>query len=137
MNEMEFKEKLSAAMAEPAVPPKLVDNTVKRVQTLLQGREAEKRLASDGALSAKEKTDLAADGVLGRLAGSGKLPLGADTAALKQQLLQNERFGQLTRQTPRSIAGGLENGELLKSMTQKPAKSAPTPPVKRPPTLGK
>ena len=135
MSEMEFKEKLSTAMAEPAVPPKLVDDTVKRVQTLLKGREAEKRLAAEETLSAKEKTSLAADGILGQLAGSGKLPLGADTVALKQQLLQNERFAQLMRQSPRSIAGGLESGELMKSMTQKPVKTAP--PVKRPPTLGK
>lgn len=135
MNEMEFKEKLTAAMAEPAAPPKLVDDTVARVQTLLQGREAEKRLAGDGALSAQEKADLAADGVLGRLAESGRLPLGADPQALKQQLLQKERFGELTQQSPRSIAGGLQDGTFLKNMTQKAPK--PTPPVKRPPTLGK
>ena len=135
MDEMEFKEKLSAAMAEPAAPPKLVDDTVRRVQTLLQGREAEKRLAEDAALSPKEKAGLAADGVLGRLAGSGRLPLEADTAALKQQLLQNERFGKLSQQTGRSLAGGLQNGELMKSITQEPAKQKP--PVKRPPTLGK
>ena len=135
MDEMEFKEKLTAAMVEPAAPPKLVDDTVARVQTLLQGREAKKRLASGDTLSAKEKADLAADGVLGRLAESGRLPLGADTAALKQQLLQNERFGKISQQSGRSIAGGLENGELIKKIAQKPAKPASS--VKRPPTLGK
>ena len=135
MDDRTWKERLTAAMAEPKAPPKLVDDTVARVQTLYKGQEAEKRLRQEKTLSEKDRAELAADGVLGRLARSGTLPLGADTAALKRQLLTNERFTQLSRQPGRSIVGGLENGELMKSMVQPSAK----PPAKaiQPPVLGK
>ena len=135
MDDLKFQKKLTAAMAEPAAPSELTDNTVKRVQTILRGREAEKRLAGSESLNAGEKAELAADGLLGRLAGKGKLPLGANTAAYREQLVQDERFQKLAQQPGRSIAGGLENGEFVKILTRKPAKT-PSP-AKKPPSLGR
>ena len=135
MDDLKFQKKLTAAMAEPAAPSELTDNTVKRVQTILRGREAEKRLAGSESLNAGEKAELAADGLLGRLAGKGKLPLGANTAAYREQLVQDERFQKLAQQPGRSLAGGLENGEFVKSLTRKPAKT-PSP-AKKPPSLGR
>ena len=132
---MEFKEKLAAAVAEPSPPQKLVDDTVARVKTLLRGREAEKSLAGEQEPAAAEKASLAADGVLGRLAGSGTLPLGVDTEKLKQQLLQNERFQNLVQRRGNSIADGLKDGTLLRDMTREIAK--PAAKVKKGPVLGK
>ena len=132
---MEFKEKLSAAMAEPSPPQKLVEDTVHRVQTLLRGREAEKRLSLRGEITPQEKLSLAADGVLGRLAESGTLPLGADTAELKQQLLHDERFAGLAQRTGSSIVGSLEGGTWVKEMTRETIQ--PVARTKKDPILGK
>ena len=132
---MDFKEKLAAAVAEPSPPQKLVDDTVARVQTLLRGREAEKRLTGDRELTASEKASLAADGILGRLAGSGTLPLGANTAKLKQQLLKNERFQDLAQRRGAAVVDELKDGTLLKKKTGEMKK--PAAKTKKGPALGK
>ena len=128
MDEKEFKNRLAEAMQEPSVPPDLVENTVKRVKTLEAGLMAERRLRN-GRVPPEERGPLLADSVLGRLARSGTLPLGADTGKLKNQLLHNERFRQLSQREPKAVLDALDNGKLAKRMFQKkaaaPAKTAP------------
>ena len=139
MKEMEFKEKLSAAMAEPAAPKKLVEQTVARVQTMLRGREAEERLAGNNEISQAHKVDLLADGLLGRLAQNGALPLGANVAELKNQLMQNRNFCAMSRSSPESLAAGLKNGSIISGLVQPQSHiSRPAPSVKKDvPSLGK
>ena len=118
MNEMEFKNKLSEAMAEPAVPPKLVEDTVARARTIVQGRREEERLCSGKDLSAENRAGLLADGILGRLAVDGALPLGADTAELKSQLLGSDAFGKMKEMPPDRMLAGLKNGSLITQLGQ-------------------
>ena len=112
MDELQFKEKLAEALHEPAVPPELVENTVARVRTMELGLKAEHHLRDDQALTAEERVTMLADCVLGRLARSGRLPLGADTKAMKAELMHNRRFLGLAEQDPKVILAGLDNGKL-------------------------
>ena len=137
MDKTTFKTKLTGALHEPSPPSGLVENTVARFKTMENGLAAKRRLAAEGTkLTPAERTALAAEGVLGQLAGNGTLPLGADTEALKKQLTKNERFITLTRGDPAKVAAGLDSGTLLSSITH--TDTPPEKPMqhrKREPTL--
>lgn len=134
MDEMEFRNRLVEALEEPAVPTALVENTVARVKTVERGMAAERRLKG-GYAPPGEQVSLLADSIIGRLARSGTLPLGADTRALKQQLLRSDRFQKLSGQDPKVILTGWDNGKLSGDMLHQPppAKTATKP---RGPSLG-
>ena len=140
MKEVEFKEKLAVAMAEPPAPKKLVEQTVARVQVMLRGRQAEERLTKGGELSQQERLDLLADGLLGRLAQDGTLPLGANSAEMKNQLLQNDAFRSVGRMNAASLAAGLKSGSILSTLGNPPPvnphRPSPTA-AKSGPALGK
>lgn len=129
MDEMEFKSRLAEALGEPAVPTALVENTVARVKTMERGAAAERRLRQAHAPPG-ERVSLLADSVLGRLARSGTLPLGADTGALKGQLLRNERFQKLSQQDARIVLSGWDKGKLSGDMLRE--SSPPAPKLHRP-----
>ena len=137
MDELQFKNKLTEALHEPPVPPDLVEKTVARVHTLEKGLAAERRLRDGQAPPGEERVSLLADSVLGRLARSGSLPLGADTAALKGQLLHNGNFLGLAQQDPKAVLAGWDRGGLTGDMLrEKPPAPAKTVPKPRGPSFG-
>ena len=128
MNDIGFKEKLNAALAEPPAPKKLVEDTVSRVQTMLRGKKAELQLREGGdAIPWEERSGLIADGIMGRLALSGTLPLGADTAALRQQLMDAPQFRKLEGRSNASVLGSFENGSLMEELTHGTAQNHQVP----------
>ena len=137
MNELQFKNKLAEALREPPAPPDLVEKTVARVRTLEKGLAAERRLRDGQAPPAEERMLLLADSILGRLARSGNLPLGADTQALKSQLLNNQQFQGLASKDPKAVLdvwdSGKLSGDILREKPPVPAKTVPKP---RGPSLG-
>ena len=137
MDELQFKNKLAEALREPPAPPDLVEKTVARVRTLEKGLAAERRLRGGQAPPGEERASLLADSVLGRLARSGSLPLGADTAALKGQLLRNRNFLGLAQQDPKAVLAGWDRGGLTGDMLrEKPPAPAKTVPKPRGPSFG-
>ena len=137
MNEDVLKKKLTAAMAEPPPPAKLVEDTVARVKMIQAGRAAEKRLKEEaGSLPASERAALASDGVLGWLAGKGILPLGSDAGKMKAQLLEDPHFRKLSEKDPLRVMSGLQDGTLLKDTFRGGEAQRETPPkMKRGPVL--
>lgn len=128
MNNTGFKEKLKTALAEPPAPEKLVEDTVSRVRTMMCGKKAELQLRESGdKMPWEERAGLIADSVLGRLALSGTLPLGADTAALHSQLMDAPRFQKLADRSVGSVLSGIENGSLMAELTHTAVQPAQTP----------
>ena len=131
MDELQFKNKLAEALREPSVPPDLVEKTVARVRTLEKGLAAERRLRDGQIPPGEERVSLLADSVLGRLARSGGLPLGADTEAVKGRLLHDRSFLGLTAKDPKAVLDVWDNeklgSEILHEKSTTPAKTMTKP----------
>lgn len=136
MNEQQIKEKLNAALHEPSPPTSLVENTVARVRTLERGLAAERRLRDGQAPPEEQRVSLLADSVMGRLARSGTIPLGADVEALKGQIMANKRFTEIARRDPGAFLAAWDSGKSLGELLRGKESTVKKTPQNRGPTVG-
>lgn len=119
MDEMTVKNRIIHAMDEPSVPERLVQSTIVRAQAVSAGRRAEERLErEEGKLSPEERTLLAAEGMIGRLALVSSLPEGVAVGQLTEQLASEPRFVRAVEKG--NVLARLKNGELLQTAIHQP-----------------
>lgn len=113
MNE-NFKRQLEIALCEPAPPEKLVECTIQRCQAVHRGRLAEERLAGEtDEIFSRERLELVADALLGRLSLQMELPHGLD----REWLLKQDAFCRVADGSAANILTELRQGRLLRRMT--------------------
>lgn len=114
------KEKVSRAVGEPKGAPKeLVESMVATVKAIVAGREAEKNLKALGDTAPPNTVrDLAAFAAVGRLAQNNRLPAGADTAKLADQMKALPAFEELTNRSPLDVQRDLETGRFTDDLTR-------------------
>ena len=117
MDKNSFKTQLEAALAEPAAPETLVEQTISRAKAVSMGREAEERLAADkGALSAEEQLALLAQGMIGRYAMHDALPKNVSPAQAAEQLAADPVFRRTAGAQPADALERLQSGRLLQEL---------------------
>lgn len=113
MNE-NFKRQLEIALCEPAPPEKLVESTIQRCQAVTCGRLAEERLVSEtDKTSSRERLELVADALLGRLSLQAELPRGLN----REWLLTQDAFCRAADGPAVNVLAELRQGTLLRRMT--------------------
>lgn len=113
MNEGRFKEKLTAAMAEPAAPQSLIRKTIVRIEAVRSGAAAEAALESRGeGISAAERRSLAAQSVVGRLMQSVAPPEGVTCEMMTKQLTESPAFQKLTEVPAERLLADLRHGRI-------------------------
>lgn len=117
MDELNIKEKIVNAMAEPPAPKALVEKTVVRVNAILSGRRAEQELQKLGnAPPGDTVRQLAATSVIGRLMQSIPPPERATPAELAESLLEQPQFRKLTDRPADQILHDLSSGKLNRAL---------------------
>lgn len=117
MDKNSFKTQLEAALAEPAAPETLVDETIRRAKAVSMGREAEERLAADkGAIPAEEQLALLAQGMIGRYAMHGALPKNVSPVQAAEQLAADPVFRRTAGAQPADALERLQSGKLLQEL---------------------
>lgn len=117
MDEKTFREELSSLYAAPAAPEKLVSETIRRAQAVSMGRDAEERLAQEGAaLPQEEQRTLLAQGMIGRYAMHGALPAGVSPQQAAEQLAGQEAFRRAAGAQPAEALDRLQSGRLLQEV---------------------
>lgn len=131
MDERYFKEKLTAAMAEPKAPETLIRRTVVRVNAVREGMAAEETLLRQGsALAAADRGILAARSVVGRLMQSVSPPDGVSGEMMAQQLMEKPAFRKLADLPADRLLDDLRHGRVNKALSASAGsagKSAPAP----------
>ncbi len=115
MNDMKIQNKMAQALQEPSPPESLVSRTIVRAQALVEGRQAERRLA-EGSFDAEEKAQLAAQRLVGRVMLPNVPPEGASVALMKDQLLENKEFRQMTERPAEQLLSELQTGRMIRSL---------------------
>ncbi|MDO4732583.1 MAG: hypothetical protein Q4B50_03605, partial [Bacillota bacterium] len=117
MGELRIKSQIIEAMKEPSPPEQLVRSMTLRAGAIIPGRRAEQRLEAEGAtLSQKERTQLAAASLVGRLAQAMPLPGDASPQELTMQLSSHPRFQKAVERG--NLLLRLRNGELLQELSR-------------------
>ena len=121
MEEIDIKNRMTAAFDLPDAPKALVERTVFRAKAIEAGREAERLLESRGAQASEaEKASLTAQGIIGRLMMTNMPPEGADGKAMEEQLMGNERFRALASRPAEEILSDLRTGRFVSRFTEQP-----------------
>ena len=117
MDDRTIRNKITAAVQEPAAPEALIRRNIVRAQALRAGREAEEKLAqSDETLPREEKELLAAQSLLGRLMLSN-LPIEGVTAeALTERIRKAEYFRKEADRPTEQLLSDLQNGKMIRRM---------------------
>lgn len=116
MDDLNLKEKIINAMAEPRAPDALVERTVQRVKAIETGRMAEEQLREkSGKLQPEARTTLAAESMVGRLMQQMPPPDGVTGAQMARQLKEQPRFRELV-ESDADLLNGLTSGRLLKKL---------------------
>lgn len=131
-----IKQKITAAMDEPAVPPEVVERALDRVNAVLAGREAEKQLASLGAAASGElKTELAAKAITGKLLSNRKPPRYVTSDMMTRQLTEDKSFRGLTSGDPVRLAQDIRSGEIFRKLADSQAQKENAAPQAETPEL--
>ena len=104
---------LRRALDEPSAPAGLVERTRRRCEAAVAGQAAETRLRQDGGLSAEEIYDLAAAGVMGRLAVARHLPEGQSLPEMHRRLAGSQWLRERTGTTAADALRTLREGTFL------------------------
>ncbi len=123
--------RLKEALNEPEIAPGFVEELVVRMGAIENGRKAEQTLAERSDLTAAEKTQCAAEGLVGRLMMTRKPPKNVTAEAMTGQLTGSEKFRQLTDRPASRLAEELKNGSLIRELGT-PAKAAAKAAAKAP-----
>jgi hypothetical protein len=118
MDEQEFlniQSALRTATHEPeSVPPSLVTRTVRRCEAVLAGRAAEAQLRQGAEIPSEKVYELAAAGVLGRLALGRRLPDGRSVPEMTQRLAGSSWLRQRMNGTAEDALRCLRGGAILR-----------------------
>lgn len=118
----QIKTKLEQALNEPKAPEPLVKRTIRRCQLVTAGRRAEETLAAKGnAVTLQEGRQLAADSILGRIAGERDVP--EELSA--QRLVKDERFCKLADRPADQLLAGLQRGTIFREIKAAAGKGTP------------
>lgn len=118
MEEYMLKQKIQAAYSEPRAPERLVDAVILRAQAVTMGVQAKQQMAT---ARGEDMGKLAARVLIGRLAEVSELPAGTKPEELAEQLEQEPAFRAALQGG--NVARRLENGDLLRQITE-PAPAA-------------
>lgn len=118
-NFKQIQQQLAAALNEPRAPQRLIEQTRRRCEAVVWGRQAEQRLAQQGApLSQEEIGKLAAISTLGQLALTKRLPDGMSLSHLAQQIADEPCFQRQLGGTAHDTLRSLRSGALMRQTAQ-------------------
>ena len=123
MSELENKNLIKDAMAEPIAPIDLVNSVIERGKAIQEGRVSENTLKERNDLSLNEIRELTAKSIVGRLMLNTKMPKGETMDKLVTSLTNNERFQKVTLKDKSKLLLEIESGDLIKSLANKPSQS--------------
>lgn len=135
LTDEQIKSKLTEALNEPTVSPTFVERMVARVNGITRGREAEKTLSEDPALTDDRKEDLLARAMVGRLMLHQVPPEGIAPEAMEQQMKTLPDFRALAEKPVRQLLNDLKNGHAILHAAgpeKKPVPGNPTEQLKNP-----
>lgn len=125
---------LRRALNEPPAPAGLVERTRRRCEAAAAGLAAESRLRQDDALRTEEIYDLAAAGVMGRLAVAKHLPEGQSLPEMHRRLAGSQWLRERTGATAAETLRALREGSFLHGGGEPPREARrETPPQKNGP----
>lgn len=131
MEEMEIRQTIKEAYAEPRAPEQLIQSVILRAQAMRMGAQACSQLET---APAERQAELAAMGLIGQLAEVARLPEGASPEGLASQLSQDPGFLQALRGG--HLAQRLKTGELMQQVANPEAALAePEAPELKPPQI--
>ena len=113
MEEYQIKQKIQGAYAEPRAPERLIQAVILRAQAVTMGLHAQKQLES---AHGEEVSQLASRVLIGKLAAVSELPAGTKPEQLAELLEQEPAFHSALRGG--NVVSRLENGELLRQITE-------------------
>lgn len=123
---------LRGALNEPSAPAGLVERTQRRCEAATAGLAAESRLRQDSGLGAEEVYDLAAAGVMGRLAVAKHLPEGQSLPEMHRRLAGSQWLRERTGATAADALRALREGTFLRG-GEPPRETRREPPHKNGP----
>lgn len=113
----ESRARFAAALGEPAVPKELVERMVVRAKAIVTGREAEKCLEDTStAITDKEKLDLAAQSIVGRMMQHQNPPKNVSGAMLAESLKKQDAFIKLASCDRTKLIDTIKNGDVFRSL---------------------
>ena len=123
MEEYQMKTKIQAAFFEPRAPERLINAVILRAQAVTMGLQAQKQME---AAHGEEVGRLAARVMIGKLAAVSELPENSKPEQLADLLHQEPAF--LSALRGGHVAHRLENGELLRQITEPIPEAKQDPP---------
>ena len=121
MSELEDKNLIKDAMAEPKAPIDLKLSVIERGKAISEGRISEQELRERDDLSLNEVRDLTAKSIVGRLMLNNRMPKGETKDKLVSSLTNNERFQKVTLKDKSKLLLEIESGDLIKSLAKTPS----------------
>ena len=123
MEEYQMKQKIQGAYTEPRAPEQLIRSVILRAQAVTMGLQAQKQLET---ARGEEVGKLAARALIGKLAAVSELPAGTKPEQLAELLEQEPAFHSALRGG--NVANRLENGDLLRQITEPTPEAKPDEP---------
>ena len=123
MEEYQMRQKIQAAYFEPRAPERLINAVILRAQAVTMGLQAQKQLET---ARGEEVGKLAARTLIGKLAAVSELPEGSKPEQLADQLHREPAFRSALRGG--NVAHRLENGDLLRQITEPTPEAVPDEP---------
>lgn len=124
---------LRGALDEPSAPAGLVERTQRRCEAAVAGQMAESRLSQGSGLNTEEIYDLAAAGVMGRLAVAKHLPEGQSLPEMHRRLAGSQWLRERTGTTAADVLRTLREGTFLRGGGEAPHETRREPPQKNGP----